>query len=98
MATLTYLSGVVTLKLDQDKCSGCNMCIIVCPRNVFVMHERKAVIKNIDNCMECGACSQNCADEAIEVRSGVGCAAGILNGYFSGGEACCDSSSNNSCC
>lgn len=98
MAAFTYLKDVVTLKLDPVKCTGCRMCTIVCPHTVFEMRDRKAYIKNINYCMECGACAQNCADEAITVRAGVGCAAGILNGYFNGGDARCDSSSGQSSC
>jgi ferredoxin len=30
-------------------------------------------------CMECGACSLNCPADAIEVKSGVGCAAAVLH-------------------
>ena len=99
MNTLTYLKNVVTLELDQQKCNGCKMCIIVCPHEVFEICDKKAFIKNKDLCMECGACQKNCAVGAISVRSGVGCAAGIINGLLRGTEPSCDcSGTNNSCC
>ncbi len=56
----TYLKDVVTLKLDQEKCTGCGMCLEVCPHAVFKMNTRHVEIQNRDACMECGACSRNC--------------------------------------
>ncbi len=99
MKRFTYLKNVVTLKLDQQKCSGCKMCTIVCPHEVFVVKDRKAFINKKDSCMECGACEKNCPEGAISVRSGVGCAAGIINGILRGTEPSCDcDSSKGKCC
>lgn len=69
---LKYLKDVVTLKLNEEKCIGCGVCVQVCPHNVFLIKEGKAYILDKDSCMECGACAKNCLVSAIEVRSGVG--------------------------
>jgi NAD-dependent dihydropyrimidine dehydrogenase PreA subunit len=98
MNGMTYLTGVVTLELDREKCNGCKMCLIVCPHAVFGYEERKAFIRDLDACMECGACEMNCPEGAISVRSGVGCAAGILNGLLRGTEPTCDCDSGGNCC
>ncbi len=99
MTGLIYLKDVVTLQLDQQKCNGCKMCIFVCPHEVFGFREKKAIISNKDKCMECGACEKNCPEGALSVRSGVGCAAGVINGLLRGTEPSCDcSGSNSSCC
>ena len=74
-----YIKNVTTLELDVDKCTGCGLCVIVCPHRVFELEEGKAVVVDPDLCMECGACSLNCAADAIKVKSGVGCAAAVLN-------------------
>jgi len=80
---LVYLADVVTLRLDPGKCTGCRMCATVCPRAVWELEDRRAVIRDRDACIECGACARNCADGAISVRSGVGCANAIITSYFS---------------
>ena len=94
----TYLKGVVTLELDTEKCSGCLMCTFVCPHNVFEMKNKKSSIVRKDNCMECGACALNCPDQAIEVKTGVGCASGIINGFIRGTEPTCGCDTGSSCC
>ena len=93
-----YLTEVVTLKLDAEKCNGCRMCILVCPHEVFSIQNKRAVIVQKDLCMECGACAKNCEQGAITVKSGVGCAAGILNGIIRGTEPTCDCDSRGGCC
>lgn len=99
MFELRYLPGTVTLEYDRNKCNGCQRCVEVCPHAVFAMRDKLAEITDYDACMECGACALNCETTAITVQSGVGCAAGIINGYIKGTEPTCgcdDSSSG--CC
>jgi len=79
MNEMIYLPNVVTLQLDQDKCTGCGMCLIVCPHAVLGMDNGHARIENRDACMECGACAQNCPTQAVTVEAGVGCAAAVIN-------------------
>jgi NAD-dependent dihydropyrimidine dehydrogenase PreA subunit len=86
---LKYLKDVVTLEFDQQKCTGCGMCIEVCPHEVIAIENKKATIIDKDACMECGACGRNCPASAISVRAGVGCASGIIRGKLKGGEPCC---------
>jgi len=94
-----YLRNVVTLKLNQEKCKGCGMCINVCPHAVFLLKGDKVQIADKDSCMECGACAKNCSFSAIEVKPGVGCAYGIMVGKLTGTEPSCGcSDGNNGCC
>ncbi|MEW6376642.1 MAG: mercury methylation ferredoxin HgcB [Thermodesulfobacteriota bacterium] len=74
-----YLKDVVTLRLDQERCVGCGVCLLVCPHAVLNLKNSKIEIANRDACMECGACARNCPAEALSVRSGVGCAAAVIN-------------------
>jgi NAD-dependent dihydropyrimidine dehydrogenase PreA subunit len=88
---LQYLKNVVTLDYDPIKCTGCGRCQEVCPHAVFVMDGGRAVVTDRDSCMECGACSRNCAPGAVTVRAGVGCAWAIARSkLFKTEVACCD--------
>jgi NAD-dependent dihydropyrimidine dehydrogenase PreA subunit len=89
MTGFRYLTGVVTLELDAERCSGCRQCLLVCPQGVFDIERKKAVIVDRDACMECGACALNCPENAIAVRAGVGCAAAIVSGALRGTEPTC---------
>ena len=92
-----YLKNVSTLTLNVDTCIGCGMCLVVCPHNVFTLNNHKASIVDKDRCMECGACQTNCVVGALSVKSGVGCAAGIIMGAIKGTEPTCGCSSGGCC-
>ncbi|MFA5181035.1 MAG: mercury methylation ferredoxin HgcB [Syntrophales bacterium] len=89
MKNLTYLKDVVTLKVDTDKCTGCAMCLEVCPHGVLTIDEKRVRIRNRDACMECGACSLNCPVGAVFVEAGVGCAAAVINGMLNRQSSSC---------
>ena len=82
-----YLKDVVTLELDRKKCTGCGMCIQVCPHAVLSLTHGRTRIENRDACMECGACATNCPSNAITVTPGVGCAAYIIQTWYKGKDA-----------
>lgn len=90
MKQFVYLKNVTTLSLDETKCTGCKTCTTVCPHAVFDIQNKRAKIANKDACMECGACAKNCKDEAIFVKSGVGCANAVINSALGiQGDCCC---------
>jgi len=94
---MRYLKQVATLKLQQERCNGCGMCVNVCPHAVLALSNGKAQILDADRCMECGACAKNCPFSALEVKAGVGCAYAILVGRLTGSEPSCGCSGD-SCC
>lgn len=108
--SLTYLKNGESLTVNTKKCTGCGICLEVCPHNVFEMSGKKVSIGERAACMECGACSLNCPAGAIAVGSGVGCAAAVYSSLIKGkkdGEVCCGpdvscddekQSGNSGCC
>ena len=98
---MKYLSNVASIELFTGKCTGCGMCLDVCPHEVFALNNKKAIILDRDRCMECGACVNNCPFGALSVAKGVGCAAALINSMITGGEPSCDCSggdNKSSCC
>jgi len=96
---MIYLKDITTLQVFPDKCTGCGRCVEVCPHGVFRIEDRKVLITDKDRCMECGACEKNCSFGAVSVKSGVGCAAAVINGLIRGTEPNCDcSGSSGTCC
>ncbi len=84
-----------TLVFHPGRCVNCGMCLKVCPHRVFAAGERRVRLDRANLCMECGACRMNCPSGAIEVDSGVGCAAAMIMAALKGrddavcGEDCC---------
>jgi NAD-dependent dihydropyrimidine dehydrogenase PreA subunit len=89
MKNFRYLKGVSSLLLNSDACTGCGMCVMVCPHGVMLVEKKKAKIVDHDGCMECGACANNCPVDAILVTPGVGCAHAIINGWIKGNRSAC---------
>jgi Pyruvate/2-oxoacid:ferredoxin oxidoreductase delta subunit len=52
-------------KVDREKCTGCAVCVDVCPVEAIKIENDKAVIS--DDCSECGACTSECPNDAISV-------------------------------
>ena len=60
---LKYVKAKPALRVDEDKCVGCRMCMkLGCPAISF--KDRKAVIDSTQ-CVGCGVCSQLCRTGAI---------------------------------
>jgi NAD-dependent dihydropyrimidine dehydrogenase PreA subunit len=90
MQGLRYIEDAVTLQLDAERCTGCGLCVDVCPQAVFSLSGRRAELVDRGACMECGACALNCVAGAITLTPGVGCAAAIMRGWITGSEPSCD--------
>jgi NAD-dependent dihydropyrimidine dehydrogenase PreA subunit len=73
-----------TLRYDAHECTGCGMCLEVCPHGVFAQAGDVVTVVRGAACMECGACQMNCPTAAIQVDSGVGCAAAMIRAALLG--------------
>lgn len=69
-------------EVDPEKCTACNKCIVICPKNVIslVPYEQLTIVScnNYDKgpmvkkncnvaCIACGICERNCPHDAIHV-------------------------------
>ena len=52
------------LYVDQDRCSGCGVCVTVCSSDAIAIREGKAAIDQ-ERCNQCEACYAACPEEAI---------------------------------
>jgi ferredoxin len=90
MKRMTYLKNVSTLQLDAGLCTGCGLCLAVCPQEVLFRENGRVRVLDRDRCMECGACARNCPSGAVTVQTGVGCAAAVINAALGRtGSGCC---------
>jgi heterodisulfide reductase subunit A len=54
--------------VDEEKCSGCGICVPLCPFQAIEMNERgRAKIDEL-LCMGCGVCASSCPSRAIRHR------------------------------
>jgi len=67
----------VKIKINKERCKGCKLCVIVCPKNVLEMSEERetnkkgyrfARVVNLKNCKACADCAIICADACIEIK------------------------------
>ena len=64
------------VKFNEDKCKGCELCRIFCPKKIIVMGSNvnkkgylPATIERMDECIGCKTCATVCPDCCIEIFS-----------------------------
>jgi len=65
LKTIELCKGPIirAVQLDESKCTGCGICVQVCPVGAITF-ERVAKI-NLESCTGCGSCIAECPNEAI---------------------------------
>jgi len=61
---------------NTDKCKGCGLCVVSCPRGILEISQDKlnkkghpvAVCSNQDECIGCASCAIMCPDCVITVE------------------------------
>lgn len=56
------------VKLDKEKCSGCEECVEVCTAQVFEMRSGKPTPVKGKDCVGCQSCAEICEQQAIQVE------------------------------
>ncbi len=57
----------MAVKIDNEKCTGCGVCVDICGVNAIKIENNKAVVS--EECVECCACVNQCPNEAISFPS-----------------------------
>ena len=66
MGKYDYSNGPLPLKIDLSWCKACNLCIALCPKQVFEPdRDGKPVQARPENCTQCTICWVHCPDFAI---------------------------------
>ena len=60
--------ALITYSIDPEKCTGCGLCIKVCPTQATSGEKKKAHSIDNNKCIRCGACIESCKFDAINVK------------------------------
>ena len=66
------------ITFDEEKCRGCEFCILACPKKIIVADEAKinkkgyhpATVKDadLDSCTACAVCAVTCPHVVIKIE------------------------------
>ncbi|MEA2090429.1 MAG: FAD-dependent oxidoreductase [Thermoproteota archaeon] len=54
--------------VDENRCTGCNVCAIVCPFGAIEKNEEEVAQVNEELCKGCGICAARCPEQAITMQ------------------------------
>ena len=62
---LTVGPAVLVHDINDDRCTGCDACVAVCPTNVLDLVANKSRVLRFEDCIQCEACMFACPTEAL---------------------------------
>ena len=70
---MSKIKGAIVV--NEDRCKGCQLCIVACPQNVIALAQKKVNAHcypyvepaNADKCVGCASCAIVCPDGCITV-------------------------------
>jgi adenylylsulfate reductase subunit B len=57
----------MSVRIKQQRCDLCGICIDVCPGNLLMKKENKILIRAPEECWDCAACVKECSNQALEL-------------------------------
>ncbi|MDR2349150.1 MAG: FAD-dependent oxidoreductase [Deltaproteobacteria bacterium] len=60
--------GGIVAEINQNKCSGCGLCVQVCPYKAVDLDDKGKAVVNEALCKGCGNCSSSCRSDAPSLR------------------------------
>ncbi len=64
-ATAEAQARILIHHINDDRCTGCDACVAVCPTNVLDLVENKSRVLRFQDCIQCEACMWACPTEAL---------------------------------
>ena len=58
-------SLLVSYNIDEEKCTGCGLCVKNCPADAITGEKKQVHIINHDICVKCGKCITSCSFNAV---------------------------------
>jgi len=56
------------IDIREEWCKGCEICVELCPKHVFIMRNNLPVVVDLAACNRCMLCEMRCPDFALTVR------------------------------
>ncbi|MBT8496253.1 MAG: NAD(P)-binding domain-containing protein, partial [Deltaproteobacteria bacterium] len=60
-----YMPAILVHAINDDRCTGCDACVAVCPTNVLDLVDNKSRVLRFQDCIQCEACMWACPTEAL---------------------------------
>lgn len=65
MPAMTVGPRILVHDINDDRCTGCDACVAVCPTNVLDLVNNKSRVLRFADCIQCEACMFACPTEAL---------------------------------
>ena len=54
--------------IDQNKCTGCSRCVMMCPRRILDIKDGKAYATEPESCDGLAGCIRKCPSDSITIQ------------------------------